>query len=125
MTDAAWVAALASAERIVGWYTFLHHDEPIEWTADLAERLRYIDKEKPAHEQAARRRCIVAVPAARLPAGYGEAWRAYDEAGRVYVEAGRAAQGELLALALSLVPDAPWVDGALRFLDSAPAGVAR
>ena len=121
MTDAEWAAALESQTPITGWYTFLHHMEPIEWTDDLGERLRYIDRAKPVHELAIRRRCIVAVPEERLPAGYAEARRVYFSSRqfyaweRVYAEARGAVRGELLALALELVPDAPWVEGALRF----------
>ena len=96
MTDAAWAAVLASAELTSGWYTFLPDGDPIEWTADLAERLRYIAAEKPAQERAVRR-------------------RVHAEARRVHAEARRAVRSELLALALALVPDAPWIDGALRF----------
>ena len=126
-----------------GWYTFLHHENPIEWTDDLDERLTYIKRHKPVSEQAIRRRCIVSVPEARLPRAYDEAWRAYaeatrandearraydearraydearrayaeatrayDEAWRAYDEATRPFHQELVALALALVPDAPW-----------------
>lgn len=117
------------SEPITGWYTFLHHDQPIEWTHDLAQRLAYIETRKPVHERAIRLRCIVAVPVERLPVGYVEAWWGYveawrgsdearrgsDEAWRGYDEARRGSAPKLLALALALVPDAPWNGHGLTF----------
>ena len=68
---------------MTGWYTWLHHDVPIEWTNDLDARLRYIEKDKPVHERVIRLAAIVAVPEARVPREYVEAWRAYIDAWRV------------------------------------------
>ena len=121
-----------SMSQKTGWYTWLHHDIPIEWTDNLDERLRYIEENKPAQEQAIRLAAIVAVPEARVPrefvkAGrvYAKARRVYNEAmcvdnevrrvseawqasaGRAYVRAGLAAQDQLLALAREFAPEAP------------------
>lgn len=84
-----------------GFFTFIHHDWPIEWSGNIAERLEFIASNKPKHERATRNRCIVYVPEALLPAPFIEAERVYSEARRVHFD-------QLLSIALALVPDAPW-----------------
>ena len=115
-------------------YTFPWHDVPLAWlTAEQARaRIEEIRREKPAAEVPIRLRCFQQVPAAlvsgippafaRLRAesarlrdeGSGtrlwlESVRLWDESARLWAEPDQA------ALALRVVPDAPWRDGALRF----------
>lgn len=83
------------ARETIGWYTWLHHDVAIEWTDDLDERVTYIRTHKPADEVPIRLAAIVAVPEARVPRTYVEAWRANKvvwQAFRAMVQAGYAAK---------------------------------
>jgi len=120
-----------------GWFAFVHHDIPIEYSWDIDERIRVIQDEKPAHERATRLGCLTYLPEEVIPetlrrlgrdhgeAGqaYGEAWRAwgeaaracgearwaYDEKGQAYEEARRAEWPDGgLSIALAYVPNAPW-----------------
>src|SRR3990167_5159973 len=113
-----------------GFFRFLHHDKPIEYSANVDERIAYIRAEKPPAERAGRLAAILRIPDALIPVPVVEAqrasdeawqaWRAYDEeargayaeahrayivAQRAYVDAQRAAWADGgLALALSLAP---------------------
>ena len=73
-----------------GWFRFLHHRTPLEWSNNVDERLAYIQKEKPPHEVGGRLAAIIRIPDDAVPLALREAWRAYEEAGWVRAEAGRA-----------------------------------
>ena len=128
-----------------GWFTFVHHDYPVEWSDGIEERYDAIRQTKPVSERATRLQCIVRVPDELVPPVYaqahaasnramaevkrervsvyaGQPWTIYDQAMATYIEARGAyyqardaVAAEVLSLALRLVPDAPWRDGALRF----------
>ena len=106
-----------------GWFAFVHHTIPIEYSWDIDERLRVILEEKPPHERATRLRCLTYIPRERIPASlrqarwayeearraHEEAWWAYEEAWRAYKEARREEWPDNgLSIALAHVPDAPW-----------------
>ena len=117
-----------------GWFTFVHHDRPLEYSWDIEARIKAIVTTKPAHEIATRLRCLAFVPETEIPFAIREAERAYDESRWDVDEARRAlaeAQWDLnearqayegaqlaydeaawtddgLALALRHVPNAPW-----------------
>src|SRR3990167_6534357 len=85
-----------------GWFTFVHHDRPLEYSWDIEERIQAIVTTKPAHEIATRLRCLAFVPETEIPFATREAQRALDEAQRA------AWADDGLALALRYVPNAPW-----------------
>ncbi|MDO8547831.1 MAG: hypothetical protein Q7R68_10795 [Nitrospirales bacterium] len=78
-----------------GWFTLLHHaGEPVEYSANVQERIADTRKEKPKQERAIRLAAICLVPTARIPlplctagAAYNTARAAYDEARAAYYEA--------------------------------------
>ena len=63
-----------------GFFRFLHHDKPIEYSADVDERIAYIRAEKPPAERAGRLAAILRIPDALIPVPVVEAQRASDEA---------------------------------------------
>ena len=103
-----------------GWFTFVHHDRPLEYSWDIEERIQAIVTTKPTHEIATRLRCLAFVPETEIPFAIREARRAlaeaqwdlnearqaYEGAQRAYDEAAWTDDG--LALALRHVPNAPW-----------------
>ena len=96
---------IQSTDAKSGWFRFLHHDQPIEWSGDVEKRLANITAAKPPHEQSGRIAMIRRVPDERVPLELVEARRVYDEAGRAYTEAGRSCYSDNgLALARSLGP---------------------
>lgn len=106
----------------MAWYTWIHHDTPIEWSDHIQERWEFIRKHKPANEIETRLRCIVEVPSERVPealrtagTAYNQAQTAYDQAETAYDQARGAHAPTLLALALELVPDAPCRGSSLVF----------
>src|SRR3990167_3630266 len=51
-----------------GFFTLLHHHgPPIEWSHDVMERVKYIQKDKAAHERPIRLRHIVYVQKKMIP----------------------------------------------------------
>ena len=70
-----------------GLFGLIHHDTLAEYSANIAERVDYIRREKPGSEIATRLRCLVYLPQDRLPPKYG---RATAECGRAWAECGRA-----------------------------------
>ena len=120
-------------------YTFPWHDTPLAWlTAEQARaRVEEITREKPAAEVPSRLRCFQRVPEALVIGIPPEYARLRDESARLWEESAslwkesaslwkesaslRAKSARLwderdqAALALRVVPDAPWRDGALRF----------
>lgn len=63
MTDNTQFPALPDyVGPIDGWFTFLHHEVPMEWTYDVRERIYYIRNHKPSHEVATRLRHILRLP---------------------------------------------------------------
>ena len=84
-----------------GFFRFLHHDKPIEYSANVDERIAYIRAKKPPAERAGRLAAILRIPDALIPVPVVEAqrasdeawqaWRAFDEeAHRAYEEVHRA-----------------------------------
>ena len=65
-----------------GFFRFLHHDRPIEWSKDVMERIEYIRTQKPPEEIPGRLAVIRRVPDEAISPGLWEAWRAYGEARR-------------------------------------------
>ena len=63
-----------------GFFRFLHHDKPIEYSANVDERIAYIRAEKPPAERAGRLAAILRIPDALIPVPVVEAQRASDEA---------------------------------------------
>ena len=122
-----------------GWFRFLHHETPLEWSNNVDERLAYIQKEKPLHEVGGRLAAIIRIPDDVVPLALQEARRAYGEAERAYQEADRAREKawrarekarrareealrstfpDPLTFALSLGPlpeGVTWRNGVLRF----------
>src|SRR3990167_8728506 len=95
-----------------GFFRFLHHDRPIEYSADVDERIAYIRAEKPPAERAGRLAAILRIPAALIPVPVAEAQRASEEAHRAYIVAQRAYVD---------AQRAAWADGGLaRALSLAP-----
>ena len=72
-----------------GFFAFVHHDIPLEYSWDIDERIRVIETRKPPNERATRLRCLTYAPDFKVPAGLHWARRAYDEAGRAHNEAQR------------------------------------
>ena len=75
-----------------GWFRFLHHETPLEWSDNVDERLAYIQKEKPPHEVGGRLAAIIRIPDDAVPLALREAWRACEEARQAYGEAWRAGE---------------------------------
>ena len=80
-----------------GFFRFLHHDQPIEWSRDVINRIEYIQTQKPLKEIPGRLAAICRVPDEMISPrlwkaaqACGEARRAYEETGRAYEEAWRA-----------------------------------
>ncbi|MDO8547832.1 MAG: hypothetical protein Q7R68_10800 [Nitrospirales bacterium] len=68
-----------------GWFTLLHHaGEPVEYSANVQERIANIRKKKPKQERAIRLAAICLVPTTRIPSAYSTAWAAYNTALAVY-----------------------------------------
>jgi hypothetical protein len=84
-----------------GWFCYIHHEIPLEWSEDIRERVQYIHTHKPATEHAMRFACLTAVPTERVPVPLHAARAAYDAAWDAY-------EDEIHALVAELVPDAPW-----------------
>ena len=91
-----------------GFACWVHHEIPIEYCTNFAQRIAYIRAEKPAHEQAVRLAALTCLPLDRLPADLIQAWTAYDQAGT-------ASRPLLLALMAELVPAHLWNDQGLIF----------
>ena len=124
-----------------GFFTLIHHDGPvIEWSDDITERRRVIDRNKPEHERATRHRCIQYIPESMIPALYA-AWAEYQLAkgpdcdyelatGIAYAEYERVTglayatykrvlmdrlnDQTVISRILALIPDCPW-NGATIF----------
>jgi len=112
-----------------GWYWCLHHDELLEWTHDVGERIRYIHAEKLQDEQ--RRRCTMLRPVLgelpeailtsgaayrkalaacdRTRAAFDKAETAFDKAETAYNMARAANLPALIAQHNAEYPDTPWV----------------
>ena len=75
-----------------GWFRFLHHETPLEWSNNVDERLAYIQKKKPPHEVGGRLAAIIRIPDDAVPLALREAERAYEEARRAYRETERAGE---------------------------------
>ena len=108
-----------------GWFAYIHHEQRLEWSDNIQERVAYIVMEKPAHEQAIRLACLTHIPTAQVPVAYATARRAYATAWqaycadiaawRAYATAWQAYGADIAALVSELVPDAPWNGHALVF----------
>ena len=72
-----------------GWFRFLHHKTPLEWSDNVDERLTYIQAEKPPHEVGGRLATIIRVPDDAVPLALREARQTFEGAGRAYEEAWR------------------------------------
>ena len=103
----------------VGYFTFLHHENPVEESSNLFERINYILTDKPKDQIYDRLRHIYPVPAT--------AWKAYQEAKasaeKAYQEAIASAEKayqEAIASAekavLAIIPNCAW-DGKSIFGD--------
>jgi len=96
-----------------GWYWFLHHDRPLEWTDDIDERWDYVCEKKPYSELAIRQRWMR--PAINVPervvkarVAYDNAWDAYDNAWDAYVKAWDESGSEIFAAMRKELPGVPW-----------------
>ena len=76
-----------------GLACWVHHEHPIEYCTNFAERLAYIRAEKPAHEQAVRLAALTCLPLDRLPADLIQALTAYGQA-RTALDQARTAYGQ-------------------------------
>ena len=65
-----------------GWFAYIHHEQRLEWSDNIQERVAYIVMEKPAHEQAIRLACLTHIPTAQVPVAYATARQAYATAGQ-------------------------------------------
>src|SRR3990167_2950487 len=64
-----------------GFFTLLHHHgPPIEWSHDVMERVKYIQKDKAAHERPIRLRHIVYVPKKMIPKPVQKAYAKWQKA---------------------------------------------
>ena len=81
-----------------GFFRFLHHDQPIEWSRDVINRIEYIQTQKPLKEIPGRLAAICRVPDEMISPRLWKAAQACGEARRAeWPDRG-------LALALSLGP---------------------
>ena len=81
-----------------GFFRFLHHDQPIEWSRDVMNRIEYIRTQKPLKEIPGRLAAICRVPDEMISPRLWKAAQACGEARRAeWPDRG-------LALALSLGP---------------------
>ena len=67
-----------------GWFRFLHHETPLEWSNNVDERLAYIQQGKPPHEVGGRLAAIIRIPDDAVPLALRATRRAYREAERAY-----------------------------------------
>ena len=122
--------ALKETDPKSGFFTFIHHQEPVEFSDDITKRIEFIKYTKPGNEVAIRLDCITYIKnppiwfrtymeARRV---HMEANRVYTEANRVYKEANRVYtviystnRANMIKLALQLNPTAPWDGEALVF----------
>ena len=115
-----------------GFFTFVHHDVPIEYSWDIQARINVILHEKPHNEHETRLRCITYVEERLLPPAFVRASLAYSKVVQASNRANRVKRWlcrtsraveraepayecaldcywhALVPLALQLVPDAPW-----------------
>jgi chromosome segregation ATPase len=64
-----------------GWFTLLHHEGPlVEYSQDVMERIRYINREKSAAERPIRLRHIVYVPMKMIPKKWQKADAKWEKA---------------------------------------------
>ena len=98
-----------------GWFAYIHHEQRLEWSDNIQERVAYIVMEKPAHEQAIRLACLTHIPTAQVPVAYDTARQAYATARQAQDTARQAYGADIEALVSELVPDAPWNGHALVF----------
>ena len=73
-----------------GWFTFLHHMEPVEYSSNVLERRDYVHTCKPAHEQRIRGLACQVIPADHIPASLNTAWQALNTAQQAFNTAGQA-----------------------------------
>ena len=71
-----------------GFFTLLHHEGPLtEYSHNVQERIRYINSNKPKHEQAIRLRHIVYIPDSMIPEVLRKARSEYYKASSEYDKA--------------------------------------
>lgn len=109
-----------------GFFTFIHHDVPVEYSHNIDNRISFIERDKPPNQRAGRLRYLTYVPEAKVPPEVREAGEAYGRTVDVYCS-GQAPDAtahekawdnyanvlqkhrcQLLEIALEIVPDAPW-----------------
>lgn len=111
-----------------GFFGFIHHDQLLEYSRNIDERLDYIDRFKPGHQRAWRRHCMVylgdvlpekliKVGSARIKTedAYNKAEDAYNKAWDAYNKARHTYAPEVLAILTKLVPDHTWDEKELVF----------
>ena len=70
-----------------GWFTFLHHDQVIEYSRNVLERRDYVLREKPGHEQTVRAQACQVVPPDQITPALITALVAYNQARVAYNQA--------------------------------------
>jgi hypothetical protein len=73
-----------------GWFAYIHHEQQLEWSHQISERVSDVVANKPAHEQPIRLACLTHIPTARVPGTYHAARHTYDTAQQAYHAAVRA-----------------------------------
>ena len=63
-----------------GWFTFLHHKQPVEYSANVIERRDYVLAHKPSSEQRIRGLACQFLSVEHIPAYLATAWQTYDTA---------------------------------------------
>ena len=63
-----------------GWFTFLHHKQPVEYSANVIERRDYVLAHKPSSEQRIRGLACQFLSVEHIPAYLDTAWQALDTA---------------------------------------------
>ena len=96
-----------------GFFTLLHHiGPPIEWSHDVMERVKYIQKDKAAHERPIRLRHIVYVQKKMIPKPVQKAdveWqKAEAEWQKAYAEWQKADAVKLTAYLHKHIKDCRW-----------------
>ena len=67
-----------------GWFTFLHHKQPVEYSANVIERRDYVLAHKPSSEQRIRGLACQFLSVEHIPAYLATAWQAYATAWQAY-----------------------------------------
>ena len=97
-----------------GFFAFVHHDKLVEWSDDIQERIDYIKKAKPTHEQEVRLSHLLYLGKAGsdyakklkpLTDDYAKEFKRLDDD---YVEERKPLDAEILTYVRTLIPDCKW-----------------